>query len=388
MTAADAVLAAPFTSTELAGRQERVARATVSAGLDALLVTIPENIYYLTGFSTPSYYTTQALLIRPGERPFLFTYASEADGIARTTDIDDFVVYGPGQEPMEVLADALAARRLGGARLGFELRSFFFPVASYLALVDRLPHIKASDATPILESIRAVKSDAELAYICEAADVASAAMRAVRAEIRDGATENDLAAAAYATAIRAGGDFPGSPPYVSTGWRTTLPHATWARRTIQPNDLVYTELSGCVRRYSAALMRTFSLGELPDQLARLEQAIILGLEAAIDALRPGVRSGDVDAACRAPIRDAGYEYPHETGYSIGVCYPPGWNETHVFNLKPGDEREVKANMVFHLVPHVIVQDLGTVGLSETVLVAAEETRVLTQFPRHVVLLEH
>jgi Xaa-Pro dipeptidase len=200
-----------------------------------------------------------------------------------------------------------------------------------------------------------------------------------------GAHEHELAAVAYDAALRLGGEYPGSPPYLASGPRVAHPHASWTTRRVERGEQVHVELAGCVRRYGGALMRTLIHdGELSGELARLEAAIVAGLEAAIAALAPGVRAGDVDAACREPIAQAGFHYAHETGYSIGLAYPPGWNETHVFNLKPGDERVVQAGMTFHLVPHVVLPGIGGIGLSETVLVTADGCEPLTSFPRRVV----
>jgi len=382
----DAALAAPFEQAEFASREDRLLRAIDRDGLAALIVTVPENIYYLTGFSTPAYYSAQALLVQPGKSIVLYVYASEAEGVAQTTYLEQVESYGPEDDPWLLFADLLRRRGLAGKRVGLELRSPFFNVAAFEKL-RAAAGLDPVESSAMLEQQRMVKSDAEVGYIREAARVASEAMRAVADTIHAGATESDMAAAAYAASIQAGGEFPGSPPYISTGWRTTLPHASWTTRRIDAGDLAYTELSGCVRRYSAALMRTFTLGDLAPVLERLEQATIAGLDAAIAALRPGATSASVDAACRDRLRAEGFEYPHETGYSIGVAYPPGWNETHVFNLKPNDTREVQANMTFHLVPHVIVPGVGTVGLSETVLVGESGAEVLTDFPRRVMRLK-
>jgi Xaa-Pro aminopeptidase len=164
-----------------------------------------------------------------------------------------------------------------------------------------------------------------------------------------------------------------------------IQHATWSRRTVEAGDPVLIELSGCTRRYSGSLLRTFVVqGEPTEPMRRAEEAIEAGLEAAIAALKPGVRSGDVDAACRVAVEAAGFSYPHETAYSIGCCFPPGWNETHVFNLHPGDERVVQANMTFHMVPAVTIPGAGAYGRSETVLVTEHGAEVLTDFPRGLI----
>ena len=82
---------------------------------------------------------------------------------------------------------------------------------------------------------------------------------------------------------------------------------------------------------------------------------------------------------RNTILDAGFpDYTHETGYSIGVCYPPGWNESHIMNLHPGDDTVLRPNMVFHLVPSLIIPEMnGHVGFSDTVVVTENGCEVLT-----------
>ncbi len=373
-----------FTPAELEGRLARARAGAAERGVDALVITTPENIYYLTGYSTPAYYSTQALVLPVEGAAFLVTYVVEAEVVRKVSVVQEFATYGPNDEPVPVLAQAIRDRGLAGKRLGLEMSSWFFSVALYRQLLEALPGTTVVDGSGVVEALRPYKSEAEIACIRQGAHAANVAMQAAFETAVPGNTENDVAAAIYAAGIRAGCEFPGSPPYVNVGPRVLLPHASWDNRPIERGDQVYVELSGCIRRYSAALMRTWSLGPADPRLLRLEEAINAGLDAGIAALRPGATSGEVDEACRGLIRRAGYEYPHETGYSIGVCFPPGWNETHVFNLKPGDERVIRENMVFHLVPHVDIEGVGTVGLSETVLVTANGPEVLTSFPRGMV----
>lgn len=375
----------PFAKEEFFARIAN-ARAEMSRrDIDALIITTPENLYYLTGYGTPAYYSTQAMVLPVAAEPFMVTYIVEAEVVGKVSIVKEFAAYGPNDEPVPVLAKAIRDRGLASKRLALEMSSWFFSVALYQQLVAELGGVAMIDGSGVVEAIRPYKSDAEVAYVREGARVAGVAMQAAREAAAPGNTENDVAAAIYGAGIREGCEFPGSPPYVNAGPRVLVPHASWDRRRIEAGDQVYVELSGCVRRYSSALMRTWSFGEPHPELRRLEGAINAGLDAGIAALRPGVTSGTVDEACRGIIRDAGFEYPHETGYSIGVCFPPGWNETHVFNLKPGDERVIRPNMTFHLVPHVDIPGVGTVGLSETVLVTNDGPEVLTKFPRTMVV---
>ncbi len=156
---------------------------------------------------------------------------------------------------------------------------------------------------------------------------------------------------------------------------------------LRDGDIVFLEHSGCIKRYSAAMMRTAFLGRPPAVVERTADVILEGLARAIAAIRPGATSGEVDAACRGTILGAGFaDYTHETGYSIGVCYPPGWNESHIMNLHPGDDTVLEPNMVFHLVPSLIIPEMcGHVGFSDTVVVTENGNEVLTnaEVERHL-----
>jgi len=224
-----------------------------------------------------------------------------------------------------------------------------------------------------------VKSEAEVDYIRQAAAAAMAGMVAALDMARPGRTENDVAAEVYRATLRHGSEYPGSPPYVISGERSGLPHGTWEGRRLRDGDIVFLESSGCVKRYSAAMMRTAFIGDPPRSVRQRADAVLDGLHAAIAAILPGATSGEVDRACRrAMLRHGVGEHTHETGYSIGVCYPPGWNESHIMNLHPGGRTVLRPNMVFHLVPSLIVPELnGHVGFSETVVVTEAGCEVLT-----------
>jgi Xaa-Pro dipeptidase len=113
--------------------------------------------------------------------------------------------------------------------------------------------------------------------------------------------------------------------------------------------------------------------------------IIEALDRAIEAIRPGVRSGDVDAACRSVFERAGLaeHFTHRTGYGIGIGFPPNWAEGRMVALRPNDPRVLEPGMAFHLVPSVFMPGLGMV-FSESVVVTDRGCELLTQYPRQLV----
>jgi Xaa-Pro dipeptidase len=369
----------PFSLDEYRNRLAKVQEGLKKRGIDACLISIPENIYYLTGFTSTGYYMYQTLIL-PAEGEGMFvTYLEEKINVIRRSWMERYMTYSVIEDPIDVTFRAIREMGLEEKVLAIEESGFFFPIRTYKQLVAQLPRAKWVDGSGVVEQVRLIKTAAEIGYIRQGAKAAMEGMKAAIAAIERGKTENDLAAEVYGATLRNGSEYPGSPPYVVSGERSGLPHGTWEGRVLRDGDIIFLEHSGCVKRYSAAMMRTCFLGDPPDVVKRTADIILQGIQKAIDAIRPGVTSGEVDAACRETILGAGFnDYTHETGYSIGVCYPPGWNESHIMNLHPGDETVLVPNMVFHLVPSLIIPEMnGHVGFSDTVVVTENGHEVLT-----------
>lgn len=371
--------ALPFPLTDYKARLDKVREGVRKRNLDALLISIPENIYYLTGFTTTGYYMYQSLIVPAEGEPLIVTYLEEKINVERRSWLEGCRTYSVVDDPVAITLDTIREMGLEEKVLGLEEDGYFFPIATYKRLLELLPRAKFENGAGIVEAARLVKSPGEIEYIRQAAKAAMAGMKAAIDAIAVGRTENDLAAEIYRATLQAGSEYPGSPPYVATGERSGLPHGTWEGRVLRRGDIIFLELSGCVKRYAAAMMRNCFLGDPPDVVRETADIILEGLAKAIRTIKPGVTSGEVDAACRQTILGAGFnDYTHETGYSIGVCYPPGWNESHIMNLHPGDPTVLEPNMVFHLVPSLIIPEMqGHVGFSDTVVVTEDGCEVLT-----------
>lgn len=369
----------PFSLPEYEERLKKTQEGLAERGIDAVLISVPENIYYLTGFTTTGYYMYQTLIVPVEGEPLFVTYLEEKINVLRRSWMDRYRTYSVVDDPVDVTVRAIEEMGLTDKTLGIEEGAYFFPIATYKKLVGLLPRARWVDGGGLVEKARLIKSDAEIGYIRQAARAAQAGMKAAIEAIAPGKTENDIAAEVYRATLQAGSEYPGSPPYVVSGERSGLPHGTWEGRVLRPGDILFLEHSGCVKRYSAAMMRNCFLGKPPDVVRRYAEIVLEGLGKAIDTIRPGVTSGEVDAACRQTILGAGFnDYTHETGYSIGVAYPPGWNESHIMNLHPGDPTVLEPNMVFHLVPSLIIHEIqGHVGFSDTVVVTEDGCEVLT-----------
>jgi Xaa-Pro dipeptidase len=364
--------------------EQRVARARQlleAAGLDVMIVTGPENIFYLTGQQTPGYYTFQALVLPVDGEPAFVIRQLEYFNFIGNTFISGAQVYQDGDQPVNFLVNVIKSRGWASKRIAIDKRGWFLPIATYETLCDQLGEIR--DGAGIIEQLRIVKSSAELEKIATAASYVDAGMRAGLAAIKAGASDNDLVAAMMGQAIAAGSEYVGMEPLVSVGRRSGIPHGTWRREKIAPNDPVFLEMAACHDRYHAALMRCAWLGAAPQIAIDMEQTCQEGLHATIDAIKPGEPCAAPHLACQAVIDRAGYteNFKKRAGYSIGISFAPDWGEGGILSLYTGVTTELRPGMTFHIPVAVRIYGQFTVGVSETVVVTENGCRPLGKIAR-------
>ena len=368
----------------LAGTRARMSEA----GVDILFVTGPENIYYLSGYRTTGYYIFQALVVPlDGESQFV-TRGLEFANVRSLSWIQGGYAVGDTESYFDATANCIEAMGGASARIGFDDAGFFLPASILDRLRARMAKASFVPAGGLVEKGRMIKSPREITYIRKAAAMAVAGLEAGIAATRPGATENEVAAATYGGAVLAGSEYVSSQPYVVTGPRSALAHATYERAEIRTGDLVFFEVGGCYYRYGGAIMRSISVGPPSAEFRKVADAVIGAQTALLEAVRPGATSGEVDQAGRSVVEKAGFGkyWQHRSGYSVGIGFPPGWGEGDIIDLKPGDPRVLEAGMTFHTVPNCGIPGLGAVGFSETWAVTSDGVEVLTDTPRvlHVV----
>lgn len=374
----------PFSEMEYERRLRGLHAAMDEAGLDAFISFTPENMYYLTGNDSPGYYFYLACVVARDAAPVNVLRRVESTNTLWRSWSRRVVIYGDRDDPVEATLTLLDDIGVAGKRVGVEAESFFVTPKRYREL--RAGIEKRGGAVldaQIVEPLRLIKSDEELNYIRKAARIVETAMQASIDASRAGVTEDEVAGAMWQAMVSAGGEYAGLPPFIATGPRSSLCHATWAGRTLIPGDLLSYELPGVMKRYVAPLFRCGTVGPAPDEVKRLADACRGSLEAVITAIRPGVTSEEIHAVSRGNFERTGYGdlHGHRTGYSVGINYPPDWGEGHIMSLWPDDKRELAAGMAFHLVPGVIVPEKYLISVTETVLVTETGCEVITNFPR-------
>jgi len=376
----------PFSNEEYERRLAALRGRMADAGVDFFVSFTPENIYYLTGHDTPGYYFYQACVVSMTEAPVNVLRRIESSNTLLRSWSRRTVIYQDTEDPVAATGWYLDQLGLRGRTVGVEADSFFVTPRRYAALVA---HIEAAGGKVaplhLVEGIRLIKSEEELRFLREAAAVVGEGMRAAIDASFVGTTEDQIAAATLARLAECGGEYAGLPPFITSGPRSSLCHATWGGRTLRFGDVLAYELPGVRQRYAAPLFRCGTVGPAPLDASRLAAACIASLEAVIARMKPGATSHEVHMESRQSFTRHGYGdlHGHRTGYSVGINYPPDWGEGNIMSLLEGDERELKPGMVFHIVPGVFVPRRFLINISETVLVTETGCEPLTRYPREL-----
>ena len=336
--------------------------------LDAVIISDPENLMYLTDYQTTGYSFFQALVVPIDDEPFMITRRMEESNVIERTWVEITRPYPDTGDAIQMLVESLREFGLSNKVLGYERNSNFFPAYHQDCIHTSFTDGKLLDCFGIVEESRTCKSEVELEIMGRAAISAKAGMLAGIEAARPGITENEIAGAICNAMFKAGGEFPAVLPYVTSGPRSMIGHATWEGRTVQPGEHVFLEVGGCFRRYHTALMRTVICGELSNSMLKAQETMKYALKQVKNTLRPGMTVSDVDNLVRTIITDSDVSgrLITRSGYSIGIAFPPSWDEGYIMSLKQGDSRVLKKGMTFHIIPWIWgVDGDKTCGISDT-----------------------
>jgi len=375
--------------------KERLTRLRAS-GIDILIVNDIANQHYLTAYDGWSFYTPQIVVVTlEGDDPFWLGRVMDAAGGRLTVWFDPSHVIGYPEDyvqhndrhPMDWIGGWIASKGWGALRIGIELEAYYYSPKAHARLTAALPNAKIIDAGLMINWLRSRKSQAEIALMRRAARIAEGAMRVAYAAIKPGVRECDAIAEIYAAQIagRTGeaGDLTALPPTILGGVNATAPHIMWSDRRFGVNETVALELAGASRRYTAGLARTLQIGSPSRALLETAKAVLEGMSAVLDVIRPGISAQAVEGAWRQVIAQYGLNKESRIGYSIGLGYPPDWGE-HTISLRPGDSTVLEASNTLHCILGMWMEGWG-MEISETILVTQQGCECLTDFPRDIFL---
>ena len=366
-------------SADLAVRHAGVRRALDTLSLDAFVATNATNVRYLTnhaGSAGIAVVTAAAVHLLVDFRYVEAVRALQASDFACPTLVERRVPASYDEALLECLAE------IGASTVGFE--AAHVTVSRYEWLVRsagaRGLDLAFRPTEHVVEELRLVKDDAEIALLREAARRITAVAAAAVAAVRPGVTERTVAAVIEAGLREAGYDRPAFDTIVASGPNGALPHYRAGTRILEAGDAVVLDFGGVLDGYCCDLTRTVSVGSPSAEARRVHAAVLEAQQAAIAAVRPGMAAADVDAAARGVLErhGLGEAFGHGTGHGLGLDVH---EEPRVSRPQPEvPSRRLEAGMVFTIEPGAYLPGWGGVRIEDDVLVTADGCEVLTSAP--------
>jgi Xaa-Pro aminopeptidase/Xaa-Pro dipeptidase len=351
----------------LARLRERFA----AAGVQGILVTGRENVFYLSGFSGSA-----GVLLLDATQEVLLTDGRYVEQARR--ECPGFAVV----EAKRPWPDGVAAlvRESGLRCLGIEAANVTYD--RWAKLAGALAGVELVPLSGLVEELRMVKEPAEIALVREAVRLVDAVFARCLAALRPGVRERDWALELEFALRRAGAERAAFEFIVASGWRAALPHGVASEKEIAPGELVVIDCGAVVGGYHSDFTRTVAVGAASPWQREVYRAVRAAQQAAVAAIKPGVPAGEIDRVARSVLAEYGYGefFTHSTGHGLGLAI----HEEP--RLAEGVETLLAPGMVVTVEPGVYLPGQGGVRIEDVVVVTPEGAEVLTATPKEELLI--
>ncbi|HWI23228.1 MAG TPA: Xaa-Pro peptidase family protein [Baekduia sp.] len=353
-------------------RAQRLAELLQRDGLDALLVTAPVNVRWLTGFTG----SAGIAVVSPGGTcRFITDFRYEQQAAAQLGD--GWAIEIAKQDLLKHFAGSVAAP----LKLGFDDGQV--PVKQHAALAELLEGVELVAAGGLVESLREIKDAGEIEAIRAATQLADTALREVLERGLGGRSERDVALDLEFTVRRLGAEAVSFDPIVAHGGHGALPHAVPRDVAIEAGTLCVIDWGAHLDGYASDCTRTYAVGEpSPGDREIYDLVLAAQLESLAEVL-PGASGKAIDAVARDVITSAGHgdHFGHGLGHGVGaeIHEEPRLSQRSDSILKPG--------MVVTVEPGIYVPGQVGVRIEDLVVVTADGRDVLTSLPKTLTVID-
>ncbi|MFA5785516.1 MAG: aminopeptidase P family protein [Actinomycetota bacterium] len=347
----------------------RLTKAVPEAG--AALISYLPNVRYLTGFTGSA-----GRLLVTADRAVLVTdgrYRFQA--VEQAPDVELVVTPDP---PVEALAGLV--REMARGRLAVEAHALTWEESEEMRRT--WTGVELVPSGRLVEEIRQVKEESELAAVRRAAALAEGAFLYVLSRMKPGMREREVATILDAAMLQAGADSASFPTIVASGKNAALAHHQPGNAELKIGEFIVIDF-GCVADgYCSDETRTVVIGRVSGRHREVYDAVKASQAAGLAAVKHGASCGDVDRAARSVMEAAGLgaAFEHSTGHGVGM-------EIHEApRLKAGSDDKLTSRMVVTVEPGAYIKDFGGVRIEDLVVVGAKGPEVLTVAPKELIIL--
>lgn len=354
-------------------RRDRVRRRLEEDDLGGVLVVHVPNIRWATGFTGSS---ATLLVARDPEADLLITDGRYRDQVADEVPDVEATIARTG-------AAELALDRLTGPTLAFESDHIDWRSGQDLLDLAGERGIEPVPSGGLIERLRAVKDDGEIAVLRRACEITDEAFADLLTWLAPGLTEREVAVRLERTMVDLGAEAPAFDSIVASGPNSARPHHRHTERAIAAGDPVQLDVGARVAGYHADMSRVVAVGGASELVREIHGVVAGAQRAGVAAVRAGVEARAVDGVCRGRIDAAGYgdRFVHGTGHGVGL-------EVHEW---PRLGRETRATLAARTTvtvePGIYLTGTGGVRIEDTVVVQPDgPAETLTTAPRDLLVV--
>lgn len=348
-------------------RQKKLREHLATTRFDGLLVSHLPNVRYLCGF------TGSAGLLLVDQAGSVFITDVRYDTQAHE-EVKGAKVVIAKKALLQAVGEVLAQRKKRGKRRTIAIESEHFTVAEKKRLAKLRPSgVALKDAPPIVEKARMVKEEEEIQRIRAAVALGARLFDRAIEVVHAGIKEVEVAAEMELAARQAGAEEMSFPTIIASGARSALPHGRASCQPVPSDSFVVCDFGVILSGYCSDQTRTVWVGKPSEEARRAYGAVQEAQQAGIDAVKPGVTVGEVDAATRKVLRKAGLGrfFTHSTGHGVGL-------EIHESPRVAHGQREIlQPGMVITIEPGIYFPGKWGVRIEDMVAVTAGGCEVLT-----------
>ena len=350
-------------------RLERFDAKLAQSGLDALLVTGQNNIYYLTNF----WGTNATVFITKNRRLFLTD--------SRYTLIAKQSVHGfdiiESKDPLKDIVKLIEADKL--ETIGFDNQVSF---AYYQGLQSIFEGYTLSPQNNFMEELRMIKDDKELATIRKACSISDRAFTDVLDFIKPGQTTELQVANFLDFRMREyGASGTSFESIIASGYRSAMPHGVASEKVIQSGETLTMDFGCYYKHYVSDMTRTIHIGDTTDEEREIYDIVLRSNQALIDAAKAGMTRRDYDKVARDVIVEAGYgsHFTHGIGHGIGL-------DIHEIPYFGNSDETIEAGMVLTDEPGVYLADKYGVRIEDDIIITENGCELITLAPKELIVL--
>ena len=351
----------------LTNRLKKLRQSFAEKEIDAILISQPENRYYLSNFDGSAGF----LLVTPQNAILATDFRYIEQGKIQAPDHE---IHRITNDMADWLPQLVAGLNL--KRVGFEATHITFALYRQLTNILNKAHspLRLVPIDGLVESLRAVKEPEEIELITRAVELTDNALEYLEDMIHTGMSEKEVAWE-IEKLLREKGSQP--LPFdiiVASGPNSALPHAKPSDRTINSSEPIIIDIGARIEGYCSDLSRTLCLGTPDDTFNRIYDTVLGAQLASLAILKEAMSGSEVDSLARTVIEEAAYgeAFGHGLGHGIGLA------PHEMPRLGPNSTDKITQGMVFTIEPGIYLPGWGGVRIEDVAVIENNKARVISK----------